>query len=262
MNEITSRENPLIKDYIKLRDNRKHRTQQKTFVLEGARIIEDALKEEAELSYAFITEEASIKYQSVVMALTSALGSRAYRIPGELASKLSDTKASQGIFAVAKTLDKILSADKIKDGGKYLILDSLQDPGNVGTIIRAADAVGISGIFLCGCCDIYNPKTVRSTMGSLFRVPLLCNMEYQSVISVMKDADIITYASVIDGSAESLADIAFEENCAVVIGNEGNGLSYEDAALCDKRLTIRMKGNINSLNAASAAGIILWELMK
>lgn len=262
MNEISSRENPLIKEYIKLRDSKKHRLQEDMFILEGARIIDDALKEGIGLAYAFFTDEAEERYTAVVSALKDVLGGRAYRIPQSLAEKLSDTKGSQGIFAAAKALDKILTADKIKDGGKYLILDNLQDPGNVGTIIRAADAVGISGVFLCGCCDIYNPKVVRSTMGSLFRVPVCSTLEYQSVVLAMNDCGMVTYASVIDGDAESLADISFEENCAVVIGNEGSGLSKGDAGLCKRRLTIRMKGNINSLNAASAAGIILWELMK
>lgn len=262
MNEITSRENPLIKDYIRLRDSRRARTSEKMFIIEGARIVEDALNEGVSISYAFITDDAAQRYGRAASRLIDSLGSKVYRIPDSLAAKLSDTKGYQGIFAAAKVLDKTLSVDKIKDGGKFLVLDNLQDPGNVGTIIRAADAVGISGIFLCGCCDIYNPKTVRSTMGSLFRVKLSSDCEYSEVMAKMKDLGVMTYASVIDGSAESLADIAFEDNCAVVIGNEGNGLSYEDASLCARRLTIRMKGNINSLNAASAAGIILWELMK
>lgn len=262
MNKITSRENPLIKDYIKLRDIRKYRTEEEMFPLEGARLIEDALNEGVKLRYAFFTPEAEVKHPGVVSALIAALGEEAYEIPSGLVQKLCDTKASQGLFAAAKVLDKILTADKIKDGGKFLILDQLQDPGNVGTIIRAADAVGISGVFLCGCCDVYNPKVVRSTMGSLFRVPVSQDMEYREVISAMNESGIATYASVVDSSARSLAEVSFEKDAAVVIGNEGNGLSPEDAALCKERITIKMKGNINSLNAATAAGIILWEMMK
>lgn len=138
----------------------------------------------------------------------------------------------------------------------------MQDPGNIGTIIRAADAVGIDRVYLCSCCDIYNPKTVRSAMGSMFRVKLTDNDNYADVISSLKDAGVTTYASVIDSSAQSLRDTVFDRRSAVVIGNEGNGLSEEDADACDKKITIKMKGNINSLNAASAASIMLWEMTR
>ena len=99
-------------------------------------------------------------------------------------------------------------------------------------------------------------------MGSMFRLPICQDMEYPDVIAAMDEGGIFTYASVVGGKALSLADIRFEGSCAVVIGNEGSGLSPEDAGLCRERITIKMKGNINSLNAAAAAGIILWELMK
>lgn len=262
MNEITSRENPLIKEYILLRDKKKCRSEQKMFVLEGARIALDAVSEGVEMVYGFVTEEATGKYPESVDRLAAALGDRLYRIPELLADKLSDTKGSQGIFVCAKALDKNPMPDKIKDGAKFLILADLQDPGNVGTIIRVSDAVGIAGVYLCGCCDIYNPKTVRSTMGSMFRVPFECGMSFEDVIGLMCERGVTTYASVIDPSAQSLRETEFEPTCAVVIGNEGAGLSQSEIALCDKRITIKMKGNINSLNAASAAGIFLWELTK
>lgn len=232
------------------------------FVLEGARIALDAAKEGVELVYGFVTEAAKGKYPETVDELSAALGARLYVIPDSLADKLSDTKGSQGIFVCAKALDKNHIADKIKDGGKFLVLNNLQDPGNVGTIIRVSDAVGIAGVYLCGCCDIYNPKTVRSTMGSMFRISFECGMTYSEVIGMMKEHGIVTYASVIDKSAQSLRETDFEPDCAVVIGNEGSGLTAEEAEACDKRVTIKMKGNINSLNAASAAGIFLWELTK
>lgn len=262
MNEITSRENPLIKDYISLRDKKRCRSDRNMFVLEGARITFDAVNEGVELVYGFVTEEAGDKYPEAVDGLTAVLGARLYAIPEALADKLSDTKGSQGIFVCAKALDKNHIADKIKDGGKFLVLNNLQDPGNVGTIIRVSDAVGIAGVYLCGCCDIYNPKTVRSTMGSMFRVPFECGMSYSEVIKMMRAHGIVTYATVIDKDAQSLRETDFEQSCAVVIGNEGSGLTAEEAGACDKRVTIKMKGNINSLNAASAAGIFLWELTK
>ncbi len=259
---ISSRDNPLIKQYIKLREQKKQRTADNRFVLEGARIISDAINEGVNIDFAFYTEDSVLRYPDTVERLVSACGDRAYIITRDLAQRLSDTKGSQEIFCCAFALDKILSFDKINNGGKYLVLNNLQDPGNVGTILRTADAVGVDGVFLCGCCDIYNPKTVRSTMGSLFRVPWCCDYSYPSVIDKLRECSVKTYASVIDKLAVDLKGHEFPKNCALVIGNEGKGLSEAEAALCDERITIKMNGNIDSLNAAMAAGIFLWEMTK
>ena len=259
---IVSRDNPKIKMYTRLRDKKQSRADEGLFVLEGARIISDALKENVPLKTAFYTASAAERYPDTVSELISKIGSAAEEISEEVSQKLCDTSAPQGIYAVAPRLDKTPPLDKIVDGGKFLILNSLQDPGNVGTILRAADAVGISGVYLCDSCDIYNPKLVRSTMGSLFRVPLTDRLGYRDVIALFKASGIPVYASVVDKTAESLRGFSFPESCAAVIGNEGNGLSEEDAALCDGRITIKMSGTIESLNAAAAAAIFLWELCK
>ncbi len=260
---ITSKDNPNIKIYIKLRDQKKARAENNMFVLEGARIIADAVKENVKLDCAFVTDEAAVKYPETVSLLSETIGDRLHFIPSDIAARLSDTKGSQGVFAIASRLDKTLDIAKINNGGKFLILNCVQDPGNVGTILRCADAVGIDGVFLCGnSCDIYNPKIVRSTMGSLFRLPVCDDLSYSETLSVLKDNGIATFASVIDTDADSVRDFDFPKNCAVVIGNEGNGLTKEEASMCDKRITIKMSGNINSLNAAMAAGIILWEMTK
>lgn len=260
---ITSKDNPNIKLYIKLRDQKKARVENDMFVLEGARIIADAVKENVKIECAFVTDEAAIKYPETLSLLSERIGDRLHFIPSEIAARLSDTKGSQGIFAIAARLDKTLDIDKINNGGKFLILNCVQDPGNVGTILRVADAVGINGVFLCGnSCDIYNPKIVRSTMGSMFRLPICDDLSYSETVSLLKQKGISTYASVIDTDAHSVRGFGFPSDCAVVIGNEGNGLTREEALMCDARITIKMSGNINSLNAAMAAGIILWEMTK
>ena len=259
--EILSRDNPKVKLFCKLRDKRSARDKEGLFVLEGARIIADAIKENILLKTAFYTSEAAEKHPDIVLALCGILGEDAHLVSDEISAKLGDTAAPQGIFAVAARLDKTPPLDKIVSG-KFLVLNNLQDPGNIGTILRAADAVGISGVYLCGGCDIYNPKLVRSTMGSLFRVPVCDDLSYAEVMSLFKDSHVKTYAAVVDKDADSLRGFAFPANCAVVIGNEGNGLSKEDADLCDGKITIKMSGTIESLNAASAATIFLWELMK
>lgn len=260
LRQVTSRDNPLVKQYIKLRDQKKYRIELGLFVLEGARLISDAVSEGLRIEYAFVTEQAANKYPETAAGLMKASIIGTYLIPESLGDVLSATQGSQGLYCCAHTLDKITAADKMNTVGKYLVLDNLQDPGNIGTIIRAADAVGIDGIFLCGCCDIYNPKTVRSTMGSMFRVPLVDDMDYESVISLLHACGIMTFASVVDADARDIRRVSFAGGSAVVIGNEGNGLTERDASLCNQKITIKMKGNINSLNAASAASIILWEM--
>lgn len=259
--EILSRDNPKVKLYCKLRDKRSARDKEGLFVLEGARIIADAIKENVPLKTAFYTSDAAEKYPDTVSALCDTLGENAYLVSDEVSEKLGDTSTPQGIFAVSGRLDKTPPLDKIVSG-KFLILNNLQDPGNIGTILRAADAVGISGVYICGGCDVYNPKLVRSTMGSLFRVPICDRLSYSEVISLFKASSVKTYAAVVDKDADSLREFSFPRSCAVVIGNEGNGLTKEDADLCDGKITIKMSGSIESLNAASAATIFLWELMK
>lgn len=259
---ISSRDNPRVKLYIRLRDKKSARESDGLFVLEGARIVSDAINEKVPLEFAFVTDSAREKYPETVEALCSILKDELHIVTDEISAKLCGTVAPQGIFAVARRLDKTLPLDRIVYGGKYLVLNSLQDPGNIGTILRAADAVGISGVYLCNSCDIYNPKLVRSTMGSLFRVSITDNLDYSAVIDMLHSADIPAFAAVVDKDAKSLRRFTFPKSCAVVIGNEGNGLSKEDADLCDDKITIKMSGTIESLNAASAATIFLWEMTK
>ena len=259
---ITSRENAQIKLYLKLASGRKYRKERGLFVLEGIRLCLDAVKENAELHCVFVTESAEEKYGEALDLLKERAGVRFFHISDELGNKLCDTDATQGVFAICRTLDKNNFNSTICSNGKYVILNHLQDPGNVGTIIRTADAVGISGVFLCGSCDIYNPKTIRATMGSLFRVNVIDDCNFKEILACMRERNIAVYGAVVDSDAFSLTECDFSRGAAVVIGNEGNGLSSDESALCDHRLTIKMQGNINSLNAAMAAGIIMWEMLR
>ena len=131
-----------------------------------------------------------------------------------------------------------------------------------GMILRTADALGLDGVIYSASCDIYSPKVVRATMGSLFRVPLCCVPEIEPVLAACRDAGVESCAAVVSGQAELVGQCLFRKGTAVVIGNEGNGLPEEVSAACDRRVTIPMHGTIESLNAAMAAGIILWEVQK
>lgn len=262
MNFISSRENPNIKLCQKLLSSKKYRKEYGMFVLEGARLCLDAAGEGVPFEFVLVSSGAFEKNPDEFKILEKSSGGRIFEISPDLAQKLSDTGSTQGIFAVCKTLDKKDITSTICNNGKFIVLDNLQDPGNVGTIIRTADAVGISAVLLCGSCEIYNPKTIRSTMGSLFRVPFIENCDLREVLDEFKKKGIISYAAVVDFDAVSLTECDFSGGCAVVIGNEGRGLPDEDAGMCDKKLTIKMKGSIDSLNAAMAAGIIMWEMTR
>ncbi len=261
---ITSKDNANIKLYNKLLTSKKARNEHNMFTLEGARIILDAIIENSELYCVFLTESATEKYSEALNLLKSKIPERnIYYISDELSQRLSDTSTPQGIYAIVQKLDKNNYADKILTDGKYIILNNLQDPGNIGTIIRTADAVGINGIFLTNdCCDIYNPKLIRSTMGSLFRMNIWDDISIDEFFAFAKEKNIKTFAAVIDTDAVSLTESDFLGACAVIIGNEGNGLPQDITNRCDNKLTIKMQGNINSLNAAMATGIIMWEMLK
>ncbi len=256
---ITSKDNEKIKLFTKLGENKKARRDNKMFTLEGLRIISDAAAENAELHCVFVTESTLAKHGDALNFLDRSNVYNIYVIAEELGQKLSLTEGSQGIFAICGALDKFSISDKIKSDGRFVVLHNIQDPGNMGTIIRTADAVGIDAVITINCCDIYNPKTIRSTMGSLFRMPVI-DTDTKTAFETFHDNNIRSYAAVIDADAVSLSDCNFTGGSAVFIGNEGNGLPDDVVRLCTERLTIKMHGNINSLNAAMAAGIIMWEL--
>ncbi len=257
---ITAKDNPKIKELRKLYSSRRERLKQGLFVIEGVRGCRDALRDLEDIRAVFYTEGA---LGSLDLTLPDRVSEdRRFLITDELAEKISDTHSSQGIFVVAKRLDKPFEAAKLKADGKYLILAELQDPGNLGTMIRTADAVGLDGVVLAGSCvDLYNPKTVRSAVGSMPRVDIFIEKDSRQVLEGFARRGIKTAAAVIEGG-EEIRRFDFSRGCAVVIGNEGRGLDDETVRLCSHKVTISMSGHIDSLNAAAAATIFLWEMTK
>ena len=162
---ITSKDNPSIKLYRKLSDSKKSRKENGLFVLEGARLCFDS-SVVSMIELLIITETAYDKYADKLFDIEKSI----IKISDELGNKLSDTVNTQGVFAICKIPEKTELSDFIECNKKYIVLNSLQDPSNVGTVIRTADALGIDGVILCKCCDLYNPKVIRGTMGSIFRI--------------------------------------------------------------------------------------------
>lgn len=261
MINISSRSNDNVKLFRKLSEQRKERTEKRLFTLEGVRLVTDAAAEKADFYSIFATQSCLEKYSRALSPLLEIISERLFVITEEIADYLSETRDSQGIFAICHIPEEKPLSDIVFHGGKYIMLSDVRDPGNMGTIIRTADAVGTDAVICCGCCDIYNPKVTRSAMGSLMRMPVAVTDE-DSAFAAFKAAGITTYAAVVDSSVEKLTECDFSVGGAVLIGNEGNGLSTETADRCDVKMTIPMKGRANSLNAAMAAGIILWELSK
>ena len=251
---LTSKENPTVRLYQKLASQKKERQRYGLFVLEGVRITEDALLC-GNVKKLLITE----KCAETSGLDFSALRADVYVISEEIASRISQTESPQGVFAVCE-IPRIKPV--FTDNSRYVVLFGLQDPGNAGTIIRTADALGIDGIFLCGTCDIYSPKALRSTMGAVFRSRICVMNSEEELFSLLKENGVQTVASVVDSRAVPLTELPACGRQAVLIGNEGSGLPENTANRCDVRMTIPMQGNANSLNAAMAAGIIMWEMVK
>lgn len=258
-NIITSKDNPIIKLYQKLSSFKKERLQYGLFVLEGQRIVEDAVKENGGVTHLIFTKQAAEKYGEE-MFQADLRDAKIIVISNELGKKIASTEATQGVFAICR-----MAAEKTPvfcDNGRYIVLYGLQDPGNVGMIIRTADALGIDGIILSGSCDLYSPKVIRSTMGSVFRENIFIENDTDALFAMLENNRIMTSAAVIDSDAEDITRCSFCGRQAVFIGNEGNGLPDDIALRCGRRVTIPMNGSINSLNAAMAAGILMWELKK
>lgn len=252
---ITSRENPLIKEASSLVSDKKLRRETGLFVAEGARLCFEAYKSGAFILRLFVTEDAEKKYKQYLSPLCSVAG-EVYNISESVSQKISDTKVPQGVFAVCKTEEKPVNLDQ---DGLFVLLSSLQDPGNIGTILRTCEAMNVKGVFLCDCADVFSPKVLRSTMGCLFRLPINVFSGTAKAVELLKAKGVTTYASALAENALLLPDIKFSEKSCVLIGNEGNGLSSEVISSCDKTVMIPMPGKAESLNAASAAAILIYS---
>lgn len=181
--------------------------------------------------------------------------------------KMSDTKTPQGILCVVRQIQVTLSEllEKSQDKSPFfIILEDIQDPGNLGTILRTGEGAGVDGVILSsGTVDIYNPKTIRSTMGSLFRVPVIYEKDLGAAMDRLKAGDIRIYAADPDAAhpegGKDYDCCDYTRGTAFLIGNEGNGLSEKAAGQADIKIRIPMKGQVESLNAAVAAAVLLYE---
>lgn len=261
MEQILSKENKHIKYAVRLSESSKFRREKKMFFLEGARLCEDALKSGIEIYQFFATPESMKKYEKLILPCADS-AKKCYEISHEVSARLSDTQTTQGVFCVCKMLDKPIHWNTIKRNGFYLALENIQDPANLGSVSRTAEALGADGLIISAGCDRYNTKALRSSMGALFRLPLIETHCLSDLISYADQLGLPTLACIPDGNAISICDINFSSGALACIGNEGSGLTQKTISDCKYKVTIPMRGRAESLNASMAAGIVLWEMLR
>ena len=254
---ITSTSNAKIKRIVQLRKKKKARDAEGVFLVEGIRMFREI--PEKLLQEIYISESCEEKEGKEIRRRASACGIRPELVSDGVFAYLSDTQTPQGILCVVGQLS--YSLEEVADAScpHMLVLDRLQDPGNVGTILRTAEGAGVTGILLDGeCADIYNPKTIRSTMGSVFRMPFYYIQDLEEGIRYLKKRGICTYAAHLEGK-RAYDEEDYRKPCAFLIGNEGNGLRPEIADLADTYIRIPMAGEVESLNAAIASAVLMFE---
>lgn len=253
---ITSTSNPQVKRLLQLQKKSKARNEEKVFLVEGLRMFSEVPKERVEKVY---ISESLYNRKKLVQDLRDF---DVEILSDSVFSRVSDTKTPQGILCVVRQktydLEKIF---KIKNP-HFIILDNLQDPGNLGTIVRTAEGAGVDAVFLSKeSVDIYNPKTIRSTMGSIYRMPVIYVEDLLKLLKTLKNQGILSYAAHLEG--ERSYDLEnYKTGTAILIGNEGNGLREEVANAADIRVKIPMQGQVESLNAAVAATVFMFEVAR
>ncbi len=253
---ISSKDNSLIKLVSSLQTSSKARRENGLFVLEGLRICDDALINGIQFDKLIVSESAKNKFATEIKNFGK-FSKECYVLTDSLFKKISDTTSPQGIIAVIKIFE---NKTKIDANGRYIALENLADPSNLGAISRTAEALGVTGIILSdNSCDPYSPKVLRASMGTLLRMPLIIFNDFANDI---KNSGLKSYSCVVESSAEDIKDINFKNGSVVIIGNEANGITEKTKSNSNCLVTIKMSGKAESLNAAIAASIAMWEMMK
>ena len=264
---ITSMSNGQMKNIQQLMKKAKARRDSGLFVVEGIKMFREAPEERIEKVYvssAFLKEEGNRKLLKEKGMTDS--GRQVEEVEDKVFRSLSDTVTPQGILCLIRqkeiSLEKMLEKREDKKMPFLMILEDLQDPGNMGTILRTAEGAGVTGIIVSkNCVDLYNPKVIRSTMGSIYRMPVLQVESIVQVLPVLKKQGIRTYAAHLKGKNWYHQE-NYRGGTAFFIGNEGNGLSDELSESADCLIKIPMEGQVESLNAAMTAGILMYETLR
>lgn len=259
---ITNKE---IKELAAWNRKAKVRKEDGVFLIEGTKMFLEAPIERIRktfVSESFFETESRKKEAGEASPCLEKLNLCGYELVTEAVfSKISDTMTPQGILCVMERMEYVLDDLVKKESPTLMVLEDLQDPGNLGTIVRTGEGAGIDGVILSkGCVDIYNPKTIRSTMGSLYRVPFIYTDDLEETIQELKKKGVHFYAAHLKGTHfYDEVDYTADGGIGFLIGNEGNGLKDETADLADRYIKIPMEGQVESLNAAIAATVLMYE---
>lgn len=284
---ITSTSNQKIKNVMQLISSTKTRREEGKYVVEGLKMFTEAPLDnllEVYVAESFLsgnTDKKTALAESVKEKINSCKSSPNIEfeiVSDQVFKKMSDTVTPQGVLCVlkkvAQSLDSVLkdllnhselcvksehTTVDVNDRLRILVLEGIQDPGNLGTMIRTSEAAGIDFILADrNTVDVFNPKVIRSTMGSIYRVPVIYTEDLLSDLDELKDYGVMSYAAHLKGE-NSFRDIRFNEKCAILIGNEGKGLSDAISEKADVLVKIPMEGKVESLNAAVAAALMMFE---
>lgn len=252
---ITSTSNQQVKNLLQLQKKSKVRKEQGVFVVEGVKMFREAPADWIVKTY--VSQEFLKKEEAAV------LKGRDYEIVEDRVFKtMSDTMTPQGILAVVRQPVSSLETLLNDPAPFFMVLENIQDPGNLGTILRTAEGAGVNGILMSrDTVDIFNPKTIRSTMGSVYRVPFLYVEDICETVRKLKNKGISAYAAHLKGTG-SYDEQDYTKGTAFLIGNEGNGLTDELADLADTYIRIPMYGKVESLNAAIASAVLMYEAQR
>lgn len=257
---ITSTGNQKVKEIIQLQKKSKARNQAGVFLVEGLRMIQEVPRER--LKKLYVSEGFYKKHQRELQQ-EGLLEQRVLEtVSDHVFSVMSDTKTPQGVLGVIRRQEYLPEMLLESENPFLMVLDNLQDPGNLGTIFRTAEAAGVTGIIMSkDCVDIYNPKTIRSTMGAIYRMPFLIAEDLSEMIGKIQQRQIRVYAAHLEGK-NTYDQENYRTGCAFLIGNEGNGLRREIAECADCWISIPMAGQVESLNAAIAASVLMFEVSR
>ncbi len=260
---ITSSGNAKIKQIVQWQNKARARREDDIFLVEGLKMFEEAPQDRIlEVYISKTLEEKLMKpnnsaLDETVLAKLKAVGYEV--IADDIFRKISDTQTPQGILSVIKRQEYNFDLLLKEKCPLLLVVENLQDPGNLGTMVRTGEGAGITGVIMSSqTVDIYNAKTIRATMGSIYRVPFLYVEDMKEAIRKIKEIGIHTYAAHLDGRV-FYQELSLGEPTAFLIGNEGNGLTKEIADMADSYIKIPMEGQVESLNAAIAAALLVYE---
>ena len=256
MEIIESVDNAFIKETKKLKE-KKHRVEREEFIVEGFRFVNEAIKSNFEVPFVFVSEAAIEKWEKYNFEQKIKEDTRVFLIKEAALKGICSTETPQGIAAVVK--NKQRSVDKKQ--GFYLLVDKVQDPGNLGTLIRTAHAAGALGVILTkGTVDVYNEKTLRATMGSIFYIPIIEDKE----LNITKGLIIGGFKLVVSSldTENNFYDVDLKDKVIIAVGSEANGVSEEITALCHSKVKVPMPGGAESLNVAIAGSIMIYETVR